>query len=180
MRSIYVLILGTLLSTVSFAQTGNATRRTSANSLSAAVGAGHFLVAGSLDVEFTFFAFQQLDGSVWGAFHDKTNDGQGNVEFFATVTCLAVDPVDGRAWVGGKIDANLSTSPDFIGGVFEPGHDIWFRVLDNDSGDGQPNRSTFMGFEGAIPSSAAYCALRPWAANNARTWPVTKGNIVVK
>lgn len=86
MRTIYALILGTLLSTVGFSQTGNVTRHTSANSLSAAVGAGHLLVADSLDVEFTFFAFQQRDGSAWGAFHDKTNDGQGNVEFFATVT----------------------------------------------------------------------------------------------
>ena len=36
-------------------------------------------------------------------------------------------------------------------------------------------------FEGDldIPTSAAYCALQPWAPDDARTWEVTAGNIQV-
>lgn len=145
-----------------------------------ASGGGHYLVAGVLDVQFAFVAVQHQDGSISGQFHHHTNDGLGNVEFFATVTCLAVDVTQGRAWIGGRITENLSTSPDFMGGVYDPGHDIWFRVLDSGSGDAKENRTTFMGFEGAIPSSAAYCASQPWAPGNARTWPVTAGNINVR
>src|SRR5258708_32518535 len=111
-----------------------------------ALGAGHYLVAGSLDVTFAFAAVSDDEGNPGGAFHVSTNDGLGSVEFHARVTCLAVDKVDGRAWIGGVILANLSTSPDFTGGVHEPGHDIWFRVLDGDSA-GAGDRSTFVGFE---------------------------------
>jgi hypothetical protein len=143
-----------------------------------ALGAGHYLVAGSLDVVFAFAAVSDDEGHAGGAFHVRTNDGLGSVEFHARVTCLAVDKADGRAWIGGVILTNLSTSPDFTGGVYEPGHDIWFRVLDGD-GAGAGDRSTFVGFEGAIPSSAAYCASQPWPADNARTWPVTHGHILV-
>jgi hypothetical protein len=142
-------------------------------------GAGHYLVANSLDVKFAFFAAQSADGEVLGAFHEHANDTNGTIDFSAKVTCLAVDPQLGRAWIGGVITGNESTSPDYMGGVFETGHDIWFRVLDSPGPDGE-DRSTFMGFEGAIPSSAVYCATRPWAAGNARTWPVTRGDIKVR
>jgi hypothetical protein len=144
-----------------------------------ASGGGHYLVGGSLDVQFAFSAVQYSDGHVAGSFHDRTNDGFGVVDFDADVTCLAVDRQLGRAWIGGVITANLSTSPDFTGGVYQPGHDIWFRVLDSGHEEDQQDRRTFVGFEGAIPSSAAYCATRPWAPDNARTWPVTSGNITV-
>src|SRR5436305_2862245 len=173
MKRICVVLLGTLLGTVTgMAQNPNVAPH-------AAAGAGHYLVAGSLDVEFTFFAFQQPNGKFFGAFHEVTNDGVGNVEFYARVTCLAVDPVEHRAWIGGVITSNLSTSSDFTDEIHQPGHDVWFRILDSNDPN-QPSRSTFMGFEGAIPSSAAYCALRPWAPDNARTWPVTQGGLTVK
>jgi hypothetical protein len=146
----------------------------------AAIGAGHFLVADSLDVQFAFIATQHKDGSVTGTFHHRTNDGLGTVDFDANVTCLSVDPLLGRAWVGGVITKNSSTSPDFTQPNQQPGHDIWFRVLEGDESLGQGSRSTFIGFEGAIPSSAAYCATRPWPDNNARTWPVTQGTIIVR
>jgi hypothetical protein len=145
-----------------------------------ASGGGHYLVAGSLDVQFAFSAVQYKDGRVAGSFHDRTNDGLGLVDFDADVTCLAVDRQLGRAWIGGVITANLSTSPDFMGAVYQPGQDIWFRVLDLGHEEDQQDRRTFVGFEGAIPSSAAYCATRPWAPDNARTWPVTHGNITVR
>jgi hypothetical protein len=146
----------------------------------AAVGAGHFLVADSLDVEFVFFAVRHPNGSLSGAFHHKTNDGLGNVEFEAKVTCLSVDPILGHAWVGGVITKNSSTSPEFMQPNQQPGHDIWFRVLEGDESLNQGSRSTFIGFEGSIPSSAAYCAAQPWPDNNARTWPVTQGQIIVR
>src|SRR5262249_59883429 len=91
-----------------------------------ASGGGHYLVAGVLDVQFAFVAVQHADGSVSGTFHHHTNDGLGNVEFFATVTCLAVDLTQGRAWIGGRITENLSTSPDFIGGGLHPRDAILF------------------------------------------------------
>jgi hypothetical protein len=145
-----------------------------------ASGGGHYLVGGSLDVQFAFSAVQYKDGHVAGSFHDRTNDGLGLVDFDADVTCLVVDRRLGRAWIGGVITANLSTSPDFTGAVYQPGHDIWFRVLDSGHEEDQQDRRTFVGFEGAIASSAAYCATRPWAPDNARTWPVTRGIIAVR
>jgi hypothetical protein len=39
------------------------------------------------------------------------------------------------------------------------------------------DRSTTMGFVGAIESSEAYCAMRIWPEGNARTHPVTSGQI---
>jgi len=134
----------------------------SSNVENSASGGGHYLVAGSLDVQFAFSAVQYNDGHVSGAFHDRTNDGLGLVDFDADVTCLAVDRDLGRAWIGGVITANRSTSPDFTDAVHQPGHDIWFRVLDSGQEANQQDRRTFVGFEGAIPSSAVYCATRPW------------------
>jgi len=146
----------------------------------AAVGAGHFLVADTLDVQFVFIAVQHKDGHVTGAFHHRTNDGLGDVDFEAKVTCVSVDPLLGRAWVGGVITKNSSTSPDFMQPHQQPGHDIWFRVLEGDEALNQGSRSTFIGFEGVIPSSAVYCATRPWPDDNARTWPVTQGHVIVR
>ena len=145
-----------------------------------AYGGGHYLVGGSLDVQFAFSAVLYADGHVAGSFHDRTNDGLGLVDFDADVTCLAFDSALGRAWIGGVITANRSTSPDFTDAVHQPGHDIWFRVLDSGAEADQQDRRTFVGFEGIIPSSAAYCALQPWPPDNARTWPVTSGNITVQ
>ena len=96
---------------------------------SIASGGGHFVVAGSLNVQFNVVAVQHNDGRVSGSFHHSTNDGLGTVDFYGSVTCLAVDKELGRAWIGGVIDRNLFTSPDFTGDVNQPGHDIWFRVL---------------------------------------------------
>lgn len=96
------------------------------------------------------------------------------------VTCLAVDPINGRAWIGGVVEENRSTSPDYIDPITAPGQDVWFRVLDAPDAQGAVDRSTFLGFVGAFPSSAAYCVQRPWPAGNARTHPVTKGKIEVR
>jgi hypothetical protein len=181
MKRLRLLLLGTMM--VGLVCVSAAVIAAAASSLeieTSASGGGHYLVGGSLDVQFAFSAVQYKDGHVAGSFHDRTNDGLGLVDFDADVTCLAVDRQLGRAWIGGVITANLSTSPDFMGAVYQPGHDIWFRVLDLGHEEDQQDRRTFVGFEGAIPNSAAYCATRPWAPDNARTWPVTRGNIAVR
>ncbi len=181
MRKLTLLFLGTLMAAIVWVTPAVIAGPTSSSNVeNRASGGGHYLVAGSLDVQFAFSAVQNNDGHVSGAFHDRTNDGLGLVDFDADVTCLAVDRDLGRAWIGGLITANRSTSPDFTDAVHQPGHDIWFRVLDSGQEADQQDRRTFVGFEGAIPSSAAYCASRPWAPDNARTWPVTGGNITVQ
>lgn len=181
MRKLYLLLLGMMMAAIVWGTPAVvAGSASSSNVNSSAFGGGHYLIAGSLDVQFAFSAVQYNDGHVSGAFHDRTNDGLGLVDFDADVTCLAVDRDFGRAWIGGVITANRSTSPDFTDAVHQPGHDIWFRVLDSGQEADQQDRRTFVGFEGAIPSSAVYCATRPWAPDNARTWPVTGGNITVQ
>ena len=54
-------------------------------------------------------------------------------------------------------------------------------VLDLGNGQADPDRSTFMGFEGGggILTSDEYCAAKIWPDGNARTWPVVHGNIVI-
>ena len=181
MRKLCLPLLGLMITTTIWVTPKvKAAPGSSSNVENSASGGGHYLVAGSLDVQFAFSAVLYTDGHVAGAFHDRTNDGLGLVDFDADVTCLAVDRNLGRAWIGGVITANRSTSPDFTDPIHQPGHDIWFRVLDSGQEGSQQDRRTFVGFEGAIPSSAVYCATRPWAPDNARTWPVTSGNITVQ
>jgi hypothetical protein len=139
------------------------------NEESSVTGEGQYNVNGlivSFDIEahkFTIFA----------------DEGGGlTVSFEAKVTCLSVDAVNHRAWIGGKIEKNESTDPDLQGAIHQKSHDIWFRVLDDPTGD----RSTFVGFEGSAGflTSADYCAGRPWPAGNARTWPVVTGDITIR
>jgi len=181
MKNLTVRLLGTMMAAiVCMIPAVISALPSSSNIEASASGGGHYLVGGSLDVQFAFSAVQFRDGHVAGSFHDRTNDGLGLVDFDADVTCLAIDADLGRAWIGGVITANRSTSPDFTDAVHQLGHDIWFRVLDSGQEADQQDRRTFVGFEGAIPSSAVYCATRPWAPDNARTWPVTHGNIIVR
>jgi hypothetical protein len=181
MRKLCFLFLGMMMAgLVGVTAAVIAAPATSSEIEASASGGSHYLVGGSLDVQFAFSAVQYKDGRVAGSFHDRTNDGLGVVDFDADVTCLAVDRELGRAWIGGVITANRSTSPDFTDAVHQPGHDIWFRVLDSVGEEDRQDRRTFDGFEGAIPSSAVYCATRPWPPDNARTWPVTRGNITVR
>ena len=64
----------------------------------------------------------------------------------------------------------------------QPGRDVWFRVLDSGEGQSEPDRTTFLGFEGDadIITSQEYCDLAIWPDDNARTSPVTEGNIQVR
>ena len=146
--------------------------------LGSARGGGQYDVSG-LIVRFALAAAAELNGAGDGRFSIFADEGAGlTVDFTAQVTCLSVDPVNHRAWIGGKITENRSTDPDLLTDIHQEGHDIWFRVLDDPSGD----RFTFVGFEGSagFQTSADYCAGRPWPAANARTWPVINGDITVR
>src|ERR1700674_3758185 len=129
---------------------------------SRATGAGSFLYAGTIAMKFSFSAVQLPNGSVAGHFHHSYVSGGFTYDFSGKVTCIAFDAVNGRAWIGGVLTKVRSTDPTV--GEFA-GDDAWFRVLDSPGGE----RSTAMGFVGAIPSSAAYCAMKIWPDGNART-----------
>jgi hypothetical protein len=135
-------------------------------------GGGSFLFGGSIPMQFGVSAITLPDGSTTGAFHHSYSDDVASYQFFGTVTCLAVDEATGRAWIGGVLSKVITDDPD-VG--LAPGDDAWFRVLDRPDGD----RSTAMGFVGAIPSSEAYCSEMPWPDDNARTHPVTSGQVTV-
>ena len=164
--------------------TANASANASAGSpiVASANGGGHYVLQGVLDVQFAFTALERSDGRSSGSFHQRlVNDG-GSIDFRGAVTCVTTDPVTHRAWIGGVVTENRSTDPAFRQGIHEPGHDVWFRVVDYGEGEASlPDRTTFMGFEGAAGffTSEAYCLGRPWPEGDARTWPVTSGNIQV-
>jgi hypothetical protein len=146
-----------------------------------ATGGGHYLLAGVYDVQFAFTARQKGDGSASGEFHVVTLFEAGTFDITADVVCVSVDDVNGRAWIGGRVRRNDSTDPDYIDPITAPGADIWFRVLDSGEGSGAVDRSTFTGFRGSAGflTSQDYCNGGPWPADNARTNPVTEGNIQV-
>jgi hypothetical protein len=170
-----LVVLATVLCLIS----GRMAVTTAGNDNAKATGGGHYFLQNAFDVQFAFVAVQQSDGQFSGVFHHSLEDSTGTIDFDARVTCMAVDKDFGRAWIGGVIVSNKSTSPGFQTDIHQPGHDIWFRVLDGGEGDNTEDRTTFVGFEGVIPSSAVYCATRPWPDGNARTWPVTQGNVQV-
>ncbi len=145
--------------------------------LGSASGSGQYDLSG-LIVTFAFQAEIEKNGKGDGAFTLSVDEGDGLVvEFDGRVTCLSIDAVNHRAWIGGKVKDNRSTDPAFLTAIHKNGRDIWFRVLDEPSGD----RSTFVGFEGAAGfiTSEDYCAGQPWPADNARTWPVVSGGITI-
>ncbi len=136
-------------------------------------GGGKFFSPDFGLVTFAFVATRHGDGTVSGAFFQDQHD-QG-FTYAGRVTCFAIDRENGRAWIGGKL--TFSNDPSDITGA---GDDVWFRVLDRGESD-QPDRSTFMGFEGAagVRTSKEYCEVKLWAPMNARTWRVTKGEISI-
>ncbi len=148
-----------------------------------ATGGGHYLLAGFLDIKLSVSAVQDGNGNASGQFRQSLIFGGNLIDFKGRVTCLAVDSENGRAWIGGVVTQNLSEHPDFQTDLHEPGDDVWFRVLDSGEGSGaDPDRTTFLGFEGAggIITSEEYCEAQIWPDDNARTNPVTQGNIQVR
>lgn len=153
----------------------------SQNSLGAS-GGGYYDLAG-LPVQFAFSATTNPGGAVSGQFHVFADEGGGlTIDVSGDVICMSEDPLNHRAWIGAVVSRNRSTDPDFQTDINQPGSDVWFRVLDGGEGGGAVDRSTFTGFRGAagIQTSLEYCAARLWPDNNARTWPVTSGNISVR
>jgi hypothetical protein len=139
------------------------------------------LPAGFSLLHFAFTASAGADGSAVGQFQHEYESAGGVVSFQGRVTCMAVEAATGRAWVGGVITQNNSTNPGVLGAIHQPGHDVWFRVVDNGEGsDAAPDRLTVLGFEGGggIATSAQYCDARLW--NEANTWAVASGNIQVR
>lgn len=146
--------------------------------LGSATGAGQYDLNG-LIVTFSFSAEIEKNGKGQGEFTVFADEGGGLlVDFDAKVTCLSIDAVNHRAWIGGKVKDNRSTDPTLTTEIHKNGRDIWFRVLDEPGGD----RSTFVGFEGAAGfiTSEDYCAGQPWPAGNARTWPVVGGGLTIQ
>lgn len=146
-------------------------------------GGGHFLLLDTIDAKFAFTANAGGAAGPTGRFHQSFVFQGELVEFYGRVTCVSVDPTNRRAWVGGVVTANNSTHTAFTMARHQPGRDIWFRVLDSGEGaDAAPDRTTTMGFEGdaGFITSLGYCEGQPWPDANARTWPVTEGNIQVR
>ena len=144
-----------------------------------ATGGGHVLFAGEIDLGFSFSAVQLPNGRATGSFHHSFEFDGHQIDYWGSVTCLAVDAANGRAWIAGDLTKVQSTHPDV---VELPGDDAWFRVLDTGpASSADDDRSTFMGFEGSagIITSEQYCAERPWPDDNARTHPVVAGNVTV-
>jgi hypothetical protein len=155
---------------------------THAGATGSARGGGHF--DAGVDVTFSF-GVVQLDGfEAVGQLHFSTEiDGEA-VEFHGRAICLTIDAVNDRAWIGGVVTQNNSTRPAFTQPIHDAGRDIWFRVVDYGEGQGAPqvDRATFVGFEGSadIITSVEYCETQPWPDEDARTNPLTQGNIQVR
>lgn len=159
--------------------------RTAARGTDGATSGGGkaMLPAGFSALSFSFGANNFADGRATGHFQQLYETASGTVDFAGKVTCVSVDAVNGRAWVGGVITRNSSTHPSMNAAIHQVGRDVWFRVLDGGEGrNANPDRTTVFGFEGAAGfiTSADYCAGQPWAANDANTWEVITGNIQVR
>lgn len=141
-------------------------------------GEGYYTIPGPVNVRFRVNAVVSADGRALGLFRDIATEA--GVSFRGRVTCVAVDPVERRVWIGGVVTQNESTDSALQTAIHQPGQDVWFRALDTGLGD-VVDRRTFLGFRGAAGflTSADYCAGRPWPAANARTWPVT-GHLEIK
>jgi hypothetical protein len=153
----------------------------SVNGLAKVSGGGHYLLGGAFPGTFAFTAIQtSSDGSAKGQLRHTLDFNGELIEFHGVVTCLTVDPVNHRAWIGGVVTRNKSVAQPYASEArFQPGQDIWFRVLDNGRAHADPDRTTFTGFAGdaGFDTSLAYCAGMPWPADDARTHPVTAGDI---
>ena len=134
-------------------------------------GSGTYALLGTTPTTFEYGAVAQPNGGAGGHLFVSTVFQGFAIEFEGDVTCVTLDHANHRAWIGGVITANRSAHPSFTTRT-QVGHDIWFRVVDYGEGSAAPaDRATFVGFEGDldIPTSAAYCALQPWAPDDART-----------
>jgi hypothetical protein len=147
---------------------------------SSAVGAGVFLLGGTVPTNFAFFSVQLRDtGPAAGYLSFYTQDAGFVYDIQGRVTCLAVDEVNHRAWIGGVVTRNKTTDPAFQQPIHQVGQDLWFRMVDKGDGPDAGDRMTFVGFKGSagIQTSAEYCEKKLWLNEGQ---PVTKGGIVVR
>lgn len=151
-----------------------------------AFGAGHYAFLGTT-ATFRMDVTQEPGGVARGHFHQSLTFQEQLIWFDGIVTCLAVDYDEGRLWVGGVVTRNRSEHPLVTTDIHQPGKDIWFRVLDTGTDSEDPDRTTFMGFEGGggIITSAEYCEAQIWPGppddvENARTNPFIRGGLQVK
>lgn len=151
--------------------------------LAKASGGGKYILSGTFNGGFAFAALQtSADGTAKGQLRHTLDFNGELIDFHGDVTCLTVDPVNGRAWIGGVVTKNRSEAEPYASEArFQVGQDIWFRVLDKGQGQADPDRTTFTGFMGdaGFDTSVDYCAAMPWPDDDARTHPVTAGNIQV-
>lgn len=147
-----------------------------------AEGAGNAqLPAGFGLSDFAFDVKQNAAGKLQGTFRMSRVRNGLTSDFTGELTCLSVDPVNRRAWIGGVVTENRSTDPAQQTPIHQPGQDVWFRVADyGEPGSGIADRTTVLGFKGAIESSAAYCATMPWLDGDVNTFPLVAGDIRVK
>jgi hypothetical protein len=146
-------------------------------------GGGKYLLLNTIDADFDFNAVATGRGGAEGHFFQSFVFQNELIEFRGRVTCVSVDPANGRAWIGGIVTVNNSTHAQFTTPRTQPGRDVWFRVLDTgEGGERPPDRTTIFGFEGdrGIITSAEYCAAQLWVDNDAATHPVSHGNIQVR
>lgn len=155
------------------------------NHFNIAKGKGTYLLSGIFEIDFRFLGVKKSNGKAFGIFKQSLIFQDLPVSFTSKVTCLAFDEANGRVWFGGVILKNESEHPSFTTDIHQPGRDVWFRVLDTGKGSEEPDRSTFLGFEGAggIITSEEYCDAQIWPGppddeENARTHPVIEGRIL--
>jgi hypothetical protein len=137
-------------------------------------GGNYSIPSAGLDAQFGVVAVAVGDRAT-GLFRHRGLLQGLEIDFSGRVTCLSVDPINNRAWIGGVITKNRSTHQSFVTPRHQVGRDIWFRVVDYGSFHSTvPDRTTFVGFEGdaGFPTSQAYCDGMPWPDNDERTWEV--------
>ena len=74
----------------------------------------------------------------------------------------------------------MNGGPDASSCDDEPSTQSGPRHPDTEEPSGDPDRSTFLGFEMPPPgivTSEEYCQLQIWPDDDARTWPVEHGEI---
>ena len=170
---------GVILAT---AMVGGSVAAANGGIVAAATGSGEYALLGTAPTAFDFGAVAHANGKAAGTLSVSTFVQGFTVAFEGQVTCVSVDAANDRAWIGGVVTSNTSDHPSYTTPRTQVGQDIWFRVVDYGEGNGAPaDRSTFVGFAGdaEIQTSAEYCAVQPWPADDARTWAVTSGNISV-
>lgn len=125
------------------------------------VSFGRGIAAGdNMKVTFMHNVTRFEDGSAKGVFTQSAMTESGALDIEVDVSCVELDSEAGKAWIGGTVKRNDSTSPLHAGPT---GREAWFRVLDRGA-EQQTAWITLVSFgEGRIATAAAHCDKRPWS-----------------